>query len=261
MKTIFVRQYDAFGDWISINGLVRYLIKEYKYKKVYLVLEYNETRKNFVNFLYGDDPRIETIMDHHFESICNIDYDVIDTRVNEWHPKVVSRSYWSVENPLENYIHSGLVSNSDNFYLKLGVDPLIKNKYFFFSRKLDLENNLFDILGLKKPYSVVCDYGENLIDRKHVKYSNVVNLHNISPNLVDILKILENSDDIHLIENTVSLFVYHLQAANLLDPFKVNLHAYARKEPHRICDGSDCNNLYLNMLLLPKLKNWEFIWK
>lgn len=124
-----------------------------------------------------------------------------------------------------------------------------------------MENNLFNSLELKEPYSVVCDYGENLIYRKYVKHSKVVNLHNISPNLVDILKILENSDDIHLIENTVSLFVYHLQAANLLDPFKVNLHAYARKEPHRSCNGSDCNNLYLNMLLLPKLQNWEFIWK
>ena len=260
MKTIFVRHYDAFGDWVSINGLVRYLIQQYHYKKVYLVLEYNETRKNFVNFLYGDDSKIQTIMDHQFESICNADYDVIDTRVNEWHPKVLSRSYWSADNPLENYVHSGPASNSDNFYLKLGIDPIIKNKYFFFSRKKDLENNLFNSLELKEPYSVVCDYGENLIDRKHVKHSKVVNLHNISPNLVDILKILENSDDIHLIENTVSLFVYHLQAANLLDPFKVHLHAYARKEAHRSCDGPDCNNRFLNMLLLPKLENWEFIW-
>jgi hypothetical protein len=260
MKTIFVRHYDAFGDWVSINGLVRYLIQQFHYKKVYLVLEYNDTRKNFVNLLYGDDSRIETIMDHQFESICNIDYDVIDTRVNEWHPKVLSRNYWSTENPLENYVHSGPASNSDNFYLKLGINPIIKNKYFFFSRKEDLENTLFNRLDLKEPYSVVCDYGENLIDRKYVKHSKVLNLHNISPNLVDILKILENSDDIHLIENTVSLFVYHLQAANLLGPFKVNLHAYARKEPHRRCDKPDCNNPFLNMLLLPKLENWEVIW-
>lgn len=260
MKTLFVEQYDAFGDWVSINGLIRYLIEEYHYKKVYLVLEYNETRKNFVNLLYGDDSRIETIMDHQFESISDIDYDVIDTRVNEWHPAVLSRSYWSFENPIENYIHSGPASNSDNFYLKLGVDPVIKNKYFFFSRKIDLENILFDSLDLKKPYSVVCNYGENLIDRKYLKHSNIVNLHNISPNLVDILKILENSDDIHLIENTVSLFVYHLQAANLLDLFKINLHAYARKESHRKCNGPNCNNQFLNMLLLPKLENWEVIW-
>lgn len=261
MKTIFVRNYDAFGDWVSANGLVRYLIQEYHYEKVYLILEYNDSRKNFVNLLYGDDLRIETIMDHQFESICNTDCDVIDIRFNEWHPKVLSCNYWSTENPFENYVHSGLASNSDNFYLKLGIDPVIKNKYFFFSRKTDLENFLFDSLDLEEPYSVVCDYGENIIDRKYVKHLKIVNIHNISLNLVDILKILENSDDIHFIENTVSLFVYHLQAANLLNLFEVNLHAYSRKEPHRKCDGPDCNNLYLNMLLLPKLENWKIIWK
>ncbi len=259
MKTIFVRHYDAFGDWVSINGLVRYLIQHYHYKKVYLVLEYNETRKNFVELLYGDNPKISTIMDHEFESIC-INEDVIDTRVNEYYSRVGSGNYWSNHNTLEDYKHIGPTSNSDNFYIKLGINSEVKNKYFFFSRKVDLEEKLFDSLNLTEPYSVICDYDENLIDRKYLKYSKVVNLHNISPNLVDVLKILENSDDIHLIENTVSLFVYHMQAAFLLKNFKVNLHAYARKETHRKCVGSECNNIFLNMLLLPKLENWEFIW-
>ena len=48
MKNLFVRQYDAFGDWLSANGLIRYLIEERSYDNVYLVLEFNETRKNFV---------------------------------------------------------------------------------------------------------------------------------------------------------------------------------------------------------------------
>ena len=123
-----------------------------------------------------------------------------------------------------------------------------------------MEEKLFNSLNIEEPYSVVCDYDENIIDKKYVKNKKIINLHNISPNLVDVLKILENSDDIHLIENTVGLFVYHLQSANLLDRFDVNLHAYARKESHRKCDGPDCNNSYLNMLLLPKLNNWEVVW-
>lgn len=260
MKTIFVRQYDAFGDWISINGLVRYLIQYYNYKKVYLVLEYNETRKNFVELMYHDDPKISTIMDHEFERICTNE-DVIDTRVNEYYSPVGSGNYWSNKNLLGEYTHMGIASNSDNFYIKLGINPEVKNKNFFFSRRVDLEDKLFESLNLIEPYSVVCEYGENLIDRKYIKHSKVVNLHNISTNLVDILKILDNSDDIHLIENTVSLFIYQMQSAFLLEDFKVHLHAYARKEPHRRCDSPECNNSFLNMLLLPKLKNWEVVWK
>ena len=244
MKTIFIRQYDAFGDWISINGLVRYLIKEYCYEKVYLVLDH-ESSKNFVNFLYEDESKVEIIMDCDFQNLCTTE-DVIDTRYNQ--------------NPFGNYIHNGESSNSDNFYIKLGIDKKIKNEYFFFLRKIDLENQLFSEQGISESYSIICDYGEHLIDKKYLKNSKVINLHCISPNFVDTLKILENSDDIHLIENSVALFVYHLQTANLLKKFKVHLHAYARKEPHRRCSGEGCDNLYLNMLLLPKLDNWEIIW-
>jgi len=265
MKVIFIRQYDAFGDWISVNGLIRYLIKEHGYEKVYLVLEYNDTRKNFVNLLYGDDSRITTMMDSEFNrwhTFCGDanSGDIIDTRLHEVCPFIGTGNYWSHNNPFGTYKHDGPSSNSDNFYIRVGLDPKIKNEYFYFLRKTDLENELFEKLEIKKPYSVVCDYGENLIDRKYVKHTNIINLHNLSPNLVDVLKILENADDVHLIENTVSLLTYHLQASNLIDNFKVHLHAYSRKEPHRKCDGPNCNNEYLNMLLLPKLDNWEVIW-
>lgn len=259
MNSLFVKQYDAFGDWLSANGLIRHLIEEQSYDKVYLVLEYNDSRKNFVNMLYGDDPRITTIMDTQVDSVCSLNDDVIDLR-SENNPRHRSRNHWCNQNPYGNHIHTRQESNSDKFYTRLGIDPKIKNNKFFFSRKYDLEEELFASLDIDEPYSVVCDYGENLIDRKYVKHKKIINLHNISPNLVDVLKILENSDDIHLIENTVGLFVYHLQSANLLDRFNVNLHAYARKESHRKCDGSDCNNPYLNMLLLPKLDNWEVVW-
>lgn len=258
MKTIFIRQYDAFGDWISINGLVRYLIKEHHYEKVYLVLE-QESSKNFVNFLYDDNPKIEIIMHCDFENVCTKE-DVIDTRYNEPYPVVGTGNYWSYQNPYGDYVHSGILSNSDNFYVKLGIDKKIKNEYFFFSRKVDLENNLFDKQDLSEPYSIICDYGKNLIDRKYLMYSKVLNIHCISPNFIDTLKILENSDDVHLIENSVALFVYHLQTANLLEKFKVHLHAYARKESHRRCSSEGCDNSYLNMLLLPKLDNWKIIW-
>ena len=260
MRNLFVRQYDAFGDWVSINGLIRYVMDQRHYDKVYLVLEHNDKRKNFVKLLYGDEPKIHTVMDRQLNEECTIRDDIIDLRYNESYHRSVSLNYWCKHNKFGDHKHFGKASNSDNFYIHLGIDPKIKNERFFFSRLYDLEEELFASLNIDEPYSVVCDYGENLIDRKYVKHKKIINLHNISPNLVDVLKILENSDDIHLIENTIGLFVYHLQCANLLDRFDVNLHAYARKESHRKCDGPDCNNPYLNMLLLPKLDNWEVVW-
>jgi hypothetical protein len=60
-----------------------------------------------------------------------------------------------------------------------------------------------------------------LIDKKYVKYDRVINLNNISPIFFDILKVIEECDDIHLIENSISLFVYHLQYKNLMKKNKI----------------------------------------
>ena len=45
--------YDAWGDWISYNGLIRYLAE--KYDKVYIQLDYGTARKSFVNDLFKDN--------------------------------------------------------------------------------------------------------------------------------------------------------------------------------------------------------------
>ena len=52
-----------------------------------------------------------------------------------------------------------------------------------------------------------------------------------------------------------------MQSINKLKNVPINLHAYARKESHRRCDGPECNNKFLNMLKCPKLENWNFIWE
>ena len=44
-----------------------------------------------------------------------------------------------------------------------------------------------------------------------------------------------------------------------MKPVDINLHTYARQEPHRKCVSPDSDNLYLNMLKCPQLPNWKFI--
>ena len=52
MKIACIRQYDSHGDWININGFIRYIIKTSGYDKVILVLEVEEVRRKHCEMLY-----------------------------------------------------------------------------------------------------------------------------------------------------------------------------------------------------------------
>jgi hypothetical protein len=142
----------------------------------------------------------------------------------------------------------------------MGLPRSMRTDNFYFERLVDDENNLFESLKLESDYAAICDYDSFLINKKYININSIVNLHRLSSNFVDTIKVIENAKEVHLIENSVALFVYHLQSKNLMKNVEVNLHAYARTEWHRKCDGPDCNNQYLNMLLKPKLDNWNVIW-
>ena len=110
-------------------------------------------------------------------------------------------------------------------------------------------------------YAIICEMENGMIDRKHIKEDKVINLHRLTDNFMHTIKLIENAKEVHLIENSVSLFVYHMQCAGKMDATPINLHAYARKESHRKCDGPNCDNKFLNMLKYPQLENWNFIWQ
>ena len=266
MKIAFIRQYDSHGDWMNINGFVRYILSEKIYDEVFLILEVREVRKKHCEMLYSDDPRIKVINFNEYRSFCasGLEFDLIDMR----YPDVIGSGdfphngkNYSQHNPLFGS-RKPTVDKAENtlYYTRHGIDCEVKRDYFYFERKNDLEEEFYNSLSLNEQYSIICEYGDNTIDRKHVKYDRIINLHNISSTFFDIVKVIENCDDIHLIENSVSLFVYHMQYSNLMERNKIHLHAYGRKESHRKCDGPDCNNPFLNMIKCPPLENWEFIY-
>lgn len=265
MKIACIRQYDSHGDWININGFIRYIIKTSGYDKVILVLEVEEVRRKHCEMLYSDLPQIEIITYPQFRQFCSSGavFDCIDMRYpncfGDDPPNNGER--FSEYNPLyKNTSFKKDAAENSLYYSRHGIDCDVKHNFFYFDRKLDLEEKFFSELNLTKPYSIVCEYGDNLIDRKYVKHENVINFHNISPIFFDVLKVIEECDDIHLLENSLSLFVYHMQYVNLMKRNKINLHAYARKESYRKCDGPNCNNPFLNMIMCPPLENWEFIY-
>jgi len=55
--------------------------------------------------------------------------------------------------------------------------------------------------------------------------------------------------------------IYHLQYKKIMKNVAINMHTYSRKESIRKCTSLSNSNLYLDMFLYPKLKNWNFIYE
>lgn len=257
MSLIFIG-YDAIGDYISYNGMIRFLAD--KYDNVIIVTTYN----NFVSLLFRDNQKIKNINFYDYNELIRNqnNFDIIDVRIGEkyFKPYNVNGIFYDKDNKIGKLTDQCVNDNASSFYSSLGLPIEMRIENFHFERLINEEDTLYkSIIG--STYSVICEYTGCYINKDYINNKNCINLHRLSPNMLDIIKIIENAEEVHLVENSIALLVYHMQSLNLMKNIKVNLHAYSRKENHRLCNSENCNNFYLNMLLYPKLKNWNFIYE
>jgi hypothetical protein len=261
MRTLVYIVYDAFGDWISCNGMIRHLTKDYD--KILLVLD-TDGCKSFVSHMFRDSDKIGVISLLEYRNMCmsNNEFDVIDVRVNEVysHPGNIG-NYYSKDSKYGSYSGKTITDNASGFYVHSGFSPTIRIEEFDYERDLEEEKRITDNINPPKEYAVICEMETGMIDRSYIHTEHILNLHRLTENFTDLISIIENAKEVHLIENSIGLFVYHLQSSGLMESTPINLHSYARQESHRKCEGEDCNNKFLNMLKYPKLYNWNFIWK
>jgi hypothetical protein len=282
-KKLFFRPYWGYGDWISVNGMVRFFSS--KYDEVNLVIDGSNI--NFVKNLYKDDPKIKLIHSNQVVLNNQID-DYLNLEIWEQKKEDIPKNFYnrfkqigkkfnldviSVDDDCYTIIKSPhkftekckfiMEDNASAFYIAAGIPKEYKLDKFYYERDFQSEDTFFENLNLPDDYIVVCEYESNLIDRKYIenKQLKIVNINNISEKYFDIIKIIENAKEIHLIENSIALLVYHLQYKNLMKNVPINMHTYSRKEEIRRCHSSELSNLYLDMFMHPCLKNWNFIYK
>lgn len=268
MKILFLG-YDAWGDWISYNGLIRYLAE--RFDTVYIKLDYGGAREPFVNDLFKDDENIHifhgqsfdlTVDAHTYHEPSTFGYN----RQNKLGDLYSDYTLDPFKDPLP--------SNPACFYQYLGLSDSIRTDYFHFERNRDQEDALFDKLGLGEcEYDVVCEPSHMPIQDKYHSERKLINIHNISPRFTDTLRVVEEANEVHLVDTSPASFVYHLQYKDLIKRREINFHAYARKG-ERSCDGVNESNVFtehnkywnnnlrcINAMLTPKLDNWNFIWE
>lgn len=284
-KRLFFSPFDGVGDLMSLNGMVRYLCEQYEELHFVIYQDQSLTLKK----LFSDLPNL--IVCRNFSQIdIKSEDDFVDLQI--WNQD--RKDYSEYSNYYDRYNKIGkkfdfpveeiddncyiriknnssltekskkvLYNNSDAFYVSMGIPKEYRTEKFYYERNFDEENKFFEQLNLPDEYVVLGDNSKNLIDKNLIgdKDLYVVNVSNISNNIFNTIKIMEQAKEVHLIENSISLMAYHLQYKNLMKEVPINLHIYSRTEPPRICTSFSESNAFLDMYLNPKLNTFNFVEK
>lgn len=252
-----------YGDLIHQNGIINYYSKYYD--KIIVIVR--REHYNFASLLFASNEKvsIRIFVDLYRIVRKNPTIDVFnfhflnDNEVNgikEFHKGIYTdprtdvkpANHYKIEAPNEQFFGSQI-------YFDVGLPHEYRYKYFDFKRNDELEQKLYDDKIKDEKYNVICEYGDNVINKKYIQntYPNV-NLHRLSQILLDIPKIIENAMEIHLIDNSIALFIYLLQMSGKieLNDKKVYMHIYAR------VDRGD-SEYYYKMFMYPKCDNWIFL--
>jgi hypothetical protein len=91
-------------------------------------------------------------------------------------------------------------------------------------------------------------------------------MHRLADTILDLLMLIENAEDIHIIESSIGLMIYMLQFKNLLKPKKVYFHVTARHDLWNNGNSIRCctkdnytENFFVRMMLNPKINDWIII--
>lgn len=274
-KVIVIKGEPACGDLISYNGLLNYLQKYFNKIFFYIPSKSNlmryEKRQQLLNEfgkeLYKNHNKVEIINDYNNLKSKYPDLYMLDgccrQNVQNWY-KLNNDKFINKNNPIYNVINIDendkinntieCENNSDFFYIPLGLKKEIKLDYFIYERNNIEEDKIFNKFK-KDKYIIICEYDKFLINKKYIKNKDlpIINVHFLIDNPLYLLKLIENAEEIHLIENSISLTIYHMQYSKILKSFKVFYHKYARQREYFK------DKTVEKMVLTPKLENWEII--
>ncbi len=184
--TIFVYHHLGLGDHFVCNGLIRYLLKHFSFKRLYLPTKSHNI--STVHSMYSDDNRVLCL------PVAN-DADVPSLIELTTNPRIIQvgfskcRDDWDV-----------------SFYDSVGVDFSVRWEYFSVNRNLYSENTLKDSLGIKdgEPYSVVHDSGSvgHFPIRVNTNHK-IIRIEKRTASLLDWCGVIEGAEEVHCVDSSV----------------------------------------------------------
>ncbi len=287
MRILFLG-WNAYGDLLSYNGMLRFLLNHVD--EIYFnidnskILEYalslyaDESRIKFCNkfesmsLIYNTDVFVLNSIQHtnHDLYLKNI----IQKEDSTYFKDLINPNrFINGKNRLENYFKFDFndtknnleyVDNASQFYVNLGLNPEIRYKNFYYKRnfneEIELKNELLqkNNIGLKDDYIVICELPKStntweLSDKIHDEYKknkNIININYCTNTPLNLISLVEGAKEVHLVEDSHTLFFYYLYMSGIKKIENINIHLYARNRKEH----------YYRMFLNPKPDTWKIIW-
>ena len=219
---ILLRLHQGWTDIILCLGLIYY---------------YSEISNNLVVIMRCD---ANQLMDFCFRNNKNIKFEYYDRAKGELSHKenLCKKKYPNYIFKLHSFKKENRKVNKGGytfFYGSYDIPNDYSHLYFNIPRDLELENNKYNDFKNKynKKYIIINeDVSRKLkIDRKYLSNEYLIfNINNSSNIIFDMIKILENSEEIHTISTFWSLIILLLQRKyNLFKNKDIYFHNYVRK--------------------------------
>jgi hypothetical protein len=229
MKTLLLYHHLGLGDCISCNGLVRKVLSDNHFEKLYLMVK--KQHLETVSTMYRDEPKIQCV------SICTggefdddgerKEVDRITSELSPTHTlKIGHENYWKLQQAFPQF------DCHQRFYAALGYDFSIRYTGFKYERNYEEEERVYKKLNPDNvPYIFV--HGDSsrgrLIDYARVSKYNTQNLkvieNDVSESLLNFGLVLERASQVHLMESSFRAYIETLNT----DSARLFLHWYVRQ--------------------------------
>jgi NDP-sugar pyrophosphorylase family protein len=245
-KNLIFIGYPAYGDFLSYNGMIRHLVKFYD-RIQFLV--FNEEHRKYLNIMFKDiTDKVHFCIDVYFHKNTDILNITTSMYENMFRNRVPPERYFDRNHlfPFPGIMQLAQKQNNNAslFYSNVGICPDIRLDKFFFIRDHECELKSYTDYIIRNDHDGLDMYGIS----PHKKH---INVHYMCENPFDLLSLMENASEIHMIENSSLLMLYHMEYSGITKvKSPVFVHVYARNRGDKI----------INMFKEPQLANWHFLY-
>jgi len=226
---LYIYHHLGLGDHFICNGLVREIIKKNEFDTYILFVK----NRNYV-----------TIKNMYLD-IKNLDFYIVDD--NNGDVEIRNMLEHNKNNIVVGYFANFWGSNfsktmDENFYKQANVSHDCRWTSFKINRNLDNEQKLYDKYNITSEYIFIHDDDDRKIKTFRKDLQIIKPINNITDNVLDYMKIIENATEIHCIDSSFKSLIESIDVNG-----KLFFHQYA----------SQVYKLYKGEWGLPLIKkNW-----